>query len=63
MAQNKKVDVVTVGGGLVAGIMAHHLTKAGFEFGTGEPPADRWPRRRSFVAAPPGSCPAREASS
>jgi gluconate 2-dehydrogenase alpha chain len=31
MAQNKKVDVVTVGGGLVAGIMAYHLTKAGLE--------------------------------
>lgn len=31
MAQNKKVDVVTVGGGLVAGIMAYQLTKAGLE--------------------------------
>jgi gluconate 2-dehydrogenase alpha chain len=31
MAQNQKVDVVTVGGGLVAGIMAYHLTKAGLE--------------------------------
>lgn len=31
MAQNKKVDVVTVGAGLVAGIMAYELTKAGLE--------------------------------
>jgi gluconate 2-dehydrogenase alpha chain len=31
MAQNKKVDVVTVGAGLVAGILAHQLTKAGLE--------------------------------
>jgi gluconate 2-dehydrogenase alpha chain len=31
MAQNEKVDVVTVGGGLVAGIMAHHLTKVGLQ--------------------------------
>ena len=31
MAQNKKVDVVTVGAGLVAGIMAYDLTKAGLE--------------------------------
>lgn len=31
MAQNKKVDVVTVGGGLVAGIAAYFLTKAGAE--------------------------------
>ena len=31
MAQNKKVDVVTIGGGFVAGIMAYHLTKAGLE--------------------------------
>jgi len=31
MAQNQKVDVVTVGGGLVAGIMAYHLTKAGLQ--------------------------------
>ncbi len=31
MAQNKKVDVVTVGGGFVAGIMAYFLTKAGHE--------------------------------
>jgi gluconate 2-dehydrogenase alpha chain len=29
MAQNEKVDVVTVGGGLVAGIMAYQLTQAG----------------------------------
>jgi gluconate 2-dehydrogenase alpha chain len=29
MVQNKKVDVVTVGAGLVAGIMAYQLTKAG----------------------------------
>lgn len=29
MAQNQKVDVVTVGAGLVAGIMAYQLTKAG----------------------------------
>ena len=31
MAQNKKVDVVTVGAGLVAGITAYELTKAGLE--------------------------------
>jgi gluconate 2-dehydrogenase alpha chain len=31
MAQNQKVDVVTVGAGLVAGIMAYHLTKAGLQ--------------------------------
>ena len=37
MAQNKKVDVVTVGGGLVAGIMAYHLTKAGLEVVSLEP--------------------------
>jgi gluconate 2-dehydrogenase alpha chain len=29
--QNKKVDVVTVGAGLVAGIAAYHLTQAGLE--------------------------------
>jgi len=29
MAQNKKVDVVTVGGGFVGGIMAYFLTQAG----------------------------------
>lgn len=31
MAQNKKVDVVTVGGGFVGGIMAYFLTKAGLD--------------------------------
>ncbi|MBA2596309.1 MAG: GMC family oxidoreductase, partial [Chloroflexia bacterium] len=31
MAQNQKVDVVTVGAGLVAGIMAYHLTNAGMQ--------------------------------
>jgi gluconate 2-dehydrogenase alpha chain len=31
MAQNQKVDVVTVGAGLVAGIMAYELTKAGLQ--------------------------------
>ena len=31
MAENKKVDVVTVGAGLVAGIAAYHMTKAGME--------------------------------
>lgn len=31
MAQNKKADVVTVGAGLVAGIAAYHLTRAGLE--------------------------------
>jgi gluconate 2-dehydrogenase alpha chain len=31
MAQNKKVDVVTVGAGFVAGIMAHELTQAGLQ--------------------------------
>ncbi len=31
MAQNQKVDVVTVGAGLVAGIMAYKLTQAGLQ--------------------------------
>jgi len=31
MAQNKKVDVVTVGAGLVGGILAQQLTKAGLQ--------------------------------
>jgi gluconate 2-dehydrogenase alpha chain len=31
MAQNTKVDVVTVGGGFVGGIMAYFLTKAGLD--------------------------------
>jgi gluconate 2-dehydrogenase alpha chain len=31
MAQNRRVDVVTVGAGLVAGIAAYHLTQAGLE--------------------------------
>src|SRR5918997_7060638 len=31
MAQNQKVDVVTVGAGLVAGIMAYQLTEAGLQ--------------------------------
>ena len=40
MAQeNKKVDVVTVGAGLVAGIVAYELTKPGSK-------SSRWSRAR-----------------